>query len=57
MNSPWENSTYLPELPKSVGINSVELTASLSAISDDYFPELFDYDIEMNFPDYKWVHF
>uniref|UniRef100_A0A158Q836 Inositol 1,4,5-trisphosphate receptor n=1 Tax=Elaeophora elaphi TaxID=1147741 RepID=A0A158Q836_9BILA len=54
MNSPLpeESTCTLREL-KSVNINSVELTVSLSAIPDDYLPGLFDHDVNLNFWDDK----
>ncbi|EJD74264.1 cation channel family protein [Loa loa] len=54
VNSPLlEDSTYSPEELKSVDINSIELTVSLSAIQDSYLPGLFDPDINLNFWDGK----
>lgn len=50
MNSPLpEESTYTLKEQKSV--NSMELTASLSAIPDGYLPGLFDPDVNLNFDD------
>lgn len=58
MNSPSpEDSTYTLKELKSVDINSIDLTVSLSAVPDGYFPGLFDPDVNLNFWDDKWVHF
>ncbi|VDK64075.1 unnamed protein product, partial [Onchocerca ochengi] len=54
MNSPSpEDSTYTLKELKSVDINSVDLTVSLSAVPDGYFPGLFDPDVNLNFWDDK----
>lgn len=58
MNSPLpEDSTYTPKELNSIDMNSIELTVSLSAISDGCLPGLFDPDVNLNFGDDKWVHF
>ncbi|VDO35707.1 unnamed protein product, partial [Onchocerca flexuosa] len=50
--SPDDSTCTLKEL-KSVDINSVDLTVSLSAVPDGYFPGLFDPDVNLNFWDDK----
>ncbi|MCP9265766.1 Inositol 1,4,5-trisphosphate receptor type 1 [Dirofilaria immitis] len=50
MNSPsLEDSTYTPKELKSVDINSIKLNVSLSTMPDDYFPGLFNPDVNLNF--------
>lgn len=57
MNSPLpEESTYYTS-KELKSINSIELTASLSTIPDDYISRLSDPIINLNFWDDKWVHF